>query len=100
MSTEQSVSPKHPEHRRPTEPAPSAHDAQPAAPPPTADGSPVGTSENRDDAPRATRRIVISSLTGKPITWDSPEQSRGATAKDAHEADLLRDVPPHWGRGS
>lgn len=94
MNTEQ------PERRRPTKCVRSADGAQPAVPPGTAGPAQPSATEHRDNARPASRRVVISSLTGKPITWDSPEQSRGATAKDAHEADLLRDVPPHWGRGS
>lgn len=94
MSTEQ------PEHRRPSEPSWSNDGAQPAEPACTSDTAQSSATDSRDDVRPATRRVVISSLTGKPITWDSPEQPRGATAKDAHEAELLRDVPPHWGRGS
>ena len=94
MNTEQ------PERRRPTKSVRSADGAQPAAPPGTTGPAQPSAAEHRDDARSATRRVVISSLTGGPISWDSPEQPRGTTAQDAHEADLLRDVPPHWGRGS
>ena len=66
-------------------------------------------------------RVVISSVTGKPIPWgeetpahaagDAPREQRpilpDRVAEDAPEpgadesndARLAADVPPHWGRG-
>lgn len=63
-------------------------------------------------------RVVISSVTGKPIAWDAPAERPAAApreegkilpdrvAEDASEpgsdesndARLAGDVPPHWGR--
>lgn len=72
------------------------------------------------EAGRARRRVVISSVTGKPIPWDdegpapraasSREQGPilpNRVAEDAPEpgvdesndARIAGDVPPHWGRG-
>lgn len=59
----------------------------------------------REDQPRGQDgkprpRVVISSLTGKPIPWPAPEEADApAPRPDAREAQMLRDVPPHWGRG-
>lgn len=74
-----------------------------------------------------SRRVVISSVTGRPIPWDEEPDGRdgasGAAAaarpderpvipdrlsEDApepgeaadHDARILRDVPPHWGTGA
>lgn len=68
----------------------------------------------------ARRRVVISSVTGKPIPWDDegPAERTAASqerrpvlpnrvAEDAPEpgtdesndARIAGDVPPHWGRG-
>lgn len=71
---------------------------------------------------RPQRRVVISSLTGKPIPWEEPETSAqeppaaserrpilpDRVAEDAPEpgadesndARIAGDVPPHWGRGT
>jgi hypothetical protein len=66
-----------------------------------------------------TRRVVISSVTGKAIPWDDEETAAPAgppdrspivpdrVAEDAPEpgadesndARIAGDVPPHWGRG-
>jgi hypothetical protein len=47
--------------------------------------------------------VVISSLTGKPIPWGEEDEEREAEAErkrpSGHDAELLRDVPPHWGNG-
>ncbi|MBK0331294.1 hypothetical protein Bra3105_15585 [Brachybacterium halotolerans subsp. kimchii] len=79
-------------------------------------------------ADRRSGRVVISSLTGKPIPWDDDERSgdarsdgaraprRGderplipdrasedapeAEERSGHDAEILRDVPPHWGTGA
>lgn len=70
---------------------------------------------------RPQRRVVISSVTGKPIPWDEPDSSGtqpppaqerrpilpDRVAEDAPEpgadesndARIAGDVPPHWGRG-
>lgn len=67
------------------------------------------------------RRVVISSVTGKPIPWDEPEEpgtGRSAAqdrrpilpdrvdedapepgADESNDARIAGDVPPHWGRG-
>jgi hypothetical protein len=73
-----------------------------------------------DGDPTARGRVVISSVTGKPITWDETGPPRtpatagtGApilpdrVAEDAPEPGsdesnddrIAGDVPPHWGRG-
>ena len=67
-------------------------------------------------APRRGR-VVISSLTGKPIPWDEEEQQAAREehrpilpdrlaedapdprADESNDARIARDVPPHWGRG-
>jgi hypothetical protein len=53
--------------------------------------------------PHRPRRVVISSLTGKPIPWGEEDEEREAEAErkrpSGHDAELLRDVPPHWGNG-
>ncbi|EWS81946.1 hypothetical protein [Brachybacterium phenoliresistens] len=64
------------------------------------------------------RKVVISSVTGKPIPWEDEEPAsapgRSAplfpdrVAEDAPEpgtdesndARLAQDVPPHWGTGA
>ena len=72
-------------------------------------------------AARAARRVVISSVTGKPIDWEAPDvpasaASRGETPKvlpdrlaedapepgadESNDARLAGDVPPHWGTGA
>ncbi|APX32791.1 hypothetical protein BH708_08725 [Brachybacterium sp. P6-10-X1] len=64
--------------------------------------------------------MVISSVTGKPIAWDEPEQAAEGGGEDpqrphfpvrvaedspepgadeSNDARLSGDVPPHWGRG-
>lgn len=70
---------------------------------------------------RPSRRVVISSVTGKPIDWDEPDspspgrpvtQDRRPIVPDRADSDLPEpgvdesndariagDVPPHWGRG-
>ena len=65
---------------------------------------------------RAPRRVVISSVTGKPISWDEPAQERSPDprpilpdrvaedapepgADESNDARIAGDVPPHWGRG-
>jgi hypothetical protein len=46
-------------------------------------------------------RVVISSLTGKPMPWEDDDEDAQEEGKDtAHEAELRRDVPPHWGTGA
>lgn len=71
-------------------------------------------------AGHAPRRIVISSVTGRPIPWDEPAQegrqdrspdprpilpdrvSEDAPepgADESNDARIAGDVPPHWGRG-
>ncbi|WP_394215460.1 hypothetical protein [Brachybacterium vulturis] len=67
------------------------------------------------------RRVVISSVTGKPIPWDEspPAPSEGPAAQDrrpilpdrvdedapepgtdeSNDTRLAGDVPPHWGGG-
>ncbi|MCL6422883.1 hypothetical protein Bequi_05690 [Brachybacterium sp. JHP9] len=47
-------------------------------------------------APAASGRVVISSVTGKPIPWEAEEAAPRGTS--AHDAELLRNLPPHWGR--
>jgi len=65
------------------------------------------------------KRVVISSVTGKPIDWEddagpAPATSRGEEPKvlpdrlaedapepgvdESNDARLSGDVPPHWGR--
>ncbi|HJG91243.1 hypothetical protein [Brachybacterium massiliense] len=80
----------------------------------TAPGPGTGAAQPR-------RRVVISSLTGKPIEWDEPEtpsKERPAAgehrpilpdrvaedapepgADESNDARIAGDVPPHWGRG-
>ena len=82
-------------------------------------GADAGRPAGREARP--ARRVVISSVTGKPIPWEEPEspspQGRAAqgrrpippdrVAEDAPEpgvdesndARIAGDVPPHWGRG-
>jgi len=66
----------------------------------------------------AGRKVVISSVTGKPIPWEDEESAPAAgprpplfpdrVAEDAPEpgtdesndARLAQDVPPHWGTGA
>lgn len=70
---------------------------------------------------RPQRRVVISSVTGKPIPWDDPagapagagadeeprrpivpdrlaEDAPEPGADESNDARLAGDVPPHWGR--
>ena len=67
----------------------------------------------------SAKRVVISSITGKPIQWEdgsgpAPATSREAPkvlpdrlaedapepgADESNDARLRGDVPPHWGRG-
>ena len=68
----------------------------------------------------ARRRVVISSVTGKPIPWDDETPiERPATSQErrpvlpnrvagdapdpgtdeSNDARIAGDVPPHWGRG-
>ncbi|MFE5775815.1 hypothetical protein [Brachybacterium sp. NPDC056505] len=84
--------------------------------------------EGAHGADRRSGRVVISSLTGKPIPWDDGDRTGGAhgdgaraprrgeeprvipdrASEDApeagersgHDAEILRDVPPHWGTGA
>lgn len=79
------------------------------------DGGAGGTGPAR---PRG--RVVISSVTGKPIPWDETEadpRARGGQdvrpilpdrvaedapepgADESNDARIAGDVPPHWGRG-
>lgn len=64
--------------------------------------------------------VVVSSLTGKPISWPAsespaPQSSRARRpvipdrvradepepgTDESNDARLAQDVPPHWGRGS
>ncbi|QNN82055.1 hypothetical protein H3H54_12620 [Brachybacterium sp. Z12] len=81
------------------------------------------SAKGSDPAARPQRRVVISSVTGKPIPWDEPDSSEqrerepaaqerrpilpDRVAEDAPEpgadesndARIAGDVPPHWGRG-
>lgn len=41
------------------------------------------------------KRVVISSLTGRPVEWEAEE-----SAPSADDERITRDVPPHWGRGA
>ena len=83
----------------------------------------TGAGRNADSggAARPPRRVVISSVTGKPIPWDEPEsptpgkpaaQDRRPLlpdrvdedapepgADESNDARIAGDVPPHWGRG-
>lgn len=80
----------------------------------------TGSSGGRSSARRGTGRVVISSVTGEPITWDDPEETPAAGrapqrrphfpdrvaadapepgADESNDARLTGDVPPHWGRG-
>ncbi|GAA1489111.1 hypothetical protein [Brachybacterium sacelli] len=82
-------------------------------PDPAADGGTV-----RRGVP--PRRVVISSVTGKPIPWEDQQETERETfprerrpvlpnrvAEDAPEpgtdetndSRIAGDVPPHWGRG-
>lgn len=67
------------------------------------------------------RRVVISSVTGKPIPWDESEEPGAGRssaqerrpilpdrvdgdapepgADESNDARIAGDVPPHWGRG-
>ncbi|MGO1226161.1 hypothetical protein ACT3SQ_02320 [Brachybacterium sp. AOP42-C2-15] len=72
-------------------------------------------------AARPARRVVISSVTGKPIPWDEPaspspagrapqerrpilpdrvdEDAPEPGVDESNDARIAGDVPPHWGRG-
>lgn len=79
-----------------------------------------GGASARGRAARPVRRVVVSSVTGKPIDWEvkdasAPAASRGEEPKvlpdrlaedapepgagESNDARLSGDVPPHWGRG-
>ena len=79
-----------------------------------------GGASARGRAARPARRVVVSSVTGKPIDWEAqdaaaPAASRGEEPKvlpdrlaedapepgtdESNDARLSGDVPPHWGRG-
>ncbi|MGP9539470.1 hypothetical protein ACT3SP_15790 [Brachybacterium sp. AOP43-C2-M15] len=78
-----------------------------------------GTDGRGGAAARPPRRVVISSVTGKPIPWDETEtvQERPSAerrpilpdrvdedapepgADESNDARIAGDVPPHWGRG-
>lgn len=79
-----------------------------------------GEASARGRAARPARRVVVSSVTGKPIDWgaqdaSAPTPSRGEEPKvlpdrlaedapepgadESNDARLTQDVPPHWGRG-
>lgn len=64
-------------------------------------------------------RVVISSITGRPMSWEGTAAARGQRPDDApvlpdrmrdegpepgtdesNDERLSRDVPPHWGRGA
>lgn len=69
-------------------------------------------------------RVVISSLTGRPIPWEDPEDHAGPAgaaargeepkvlpdrvredaaepgADESNDSRLARDRPPHWGTGA
>lgn len=68
----------------------------------------------------STRRVVISSVTGKPIAWEDEDADQGSAsarghrpivpdrvredepepgADESNDARIAGDVPPHWGRG-
>ena len=79
------------------------------------------SSQGGDPVARPQRRVVISSVTGKPIPWDeSPSTPPGRPAgqerrpilpdrvdedapepgnDESNDARIAGDVPPHWGRG-
>ncbi len=72
-------------------------------------------------AARPQRRVVISSVTGKPIDWDESaatppgrpggqerrpilpdrveEDAPDPGTDESNDARIAGDVPPHWGRG-
>lgn len=80
-----------------------------------------GRGADSGGAARPARRVVISSVTGKPIPWDEPEHSSPRSpaapegrpilpdrvaedapdpgADESNDARIIEDVPPHWGRG-
>ncbi|GAA1316331.1 hypothetical protein [Brachybacterium tyrofermentans] len=82
--------------------------------------APRGADSRRASGSGSSRRVVISSVTGKPFPWDdeSPAE-RPATSKErrpvlpnrvaedapepgtdeSNDARIAGDVPPHWGRG-
>lgn len=80
-----------------------------------------GSSGSGAGPARPQRRVVISSVTGKPIPWDDAEEVEGPRpaaqerrpilpdrvaedapepgADESNDARIAGDVPPHWGRG-
>lgn len=86
----------------------------------TTSSSDDGAGSGRASAHRGTGRVVISSVTGRPIAWDEPEQAlEGGSAPqrrphfpdrvaedapepgtdESNDVRLRGDVPPHWGGG-
>ncbi|WP_157697061.1 hypothetical protein [Brachybacterium avium] len=81
----------------------------------------AGTGRRAADggAARPPGRVVISSVTGRPIPWDEPDPSSSGDpaaqnrrpilpdrveedspepgADESNDARLAQDVPPHWG---
>ncbi|MBV7411574.1 hypothetical protein KRX56_02315 [Dermabacteraceae bacterium TAE3-ERU27] len=51
----------------------------------------------REGTPARPAPVVVSSLTGKPIEWQPQAQKGSASGRDQ---EILRDVPPHWGKGA
>lgn len=55
------------------------------------------------ESPRRPSRVVISSLTGKPMDWpaEPDEDEAGAPRRTptADDARITREIPPHWGKG-
>jgi hypothetical protein len=76
-----------------------------------------GAASSGGGAARPARRVVVSSVTGKPIDWEGQDEAaapRGEAPKvlpdrlaedapepgadESNDARLSGDVPPHWGR--
>lgn len=86
---------------------------------PAGGDEPAPAERPASDADRSgSRRVVISSITGQPMSWDDPEASRRLRPDDApvlpdrvsdegpepgadesNDERIARDVPPHWGTG-
>ncbi|WP_114853697.1 hypothetical protein [Brachybacterium sp. YJGR34] len=60
----------------------------------------MSTSGEERPRRRSPEKVVISSVTGKPIAWeDEPEDGPEPGAEESNDARIAGDVPPHWGRG-